>query len=72
MNLKEGTSIDLPRRARDARTAAEAADLPWMKELLEHIAAEYERAAERLAQLLEEDGAGMPAAVAIETSLFGI
>ena len=51
---------------------AEALGDPWMKELLEHIAQEYERAAERAAILSGEIASGDLAPAPSKTSLFAI
>jgi len=69
--LEERASGDLLKRAQEARKSAEAIDDRWMKELLEHIAQEYERAAERAATLSGESGTGQPPPSS-KTSLFAI
>jgi len=69
--LEERASGDLLKRAQEARKSAESIDDRWMKELLEHIAQEYERAAQRVAILSGESGAGEPPPSS-ESSLFAI
>ena len=71
MSSKKNASTDLLKRAQDARKRADAIGDPWMKELLEHVAQEYERAAERAAILAGEDVSG-PAPGTSKTSLFAI
>jgi hypothetical protein len=63
---------DLLKRAQDARKSAEAIDDAWMKELLEHVAQEYERAAERATILAREEVSENPAPGPSKTSLFAI
>jgi hypothetical protein len=72
VTLEETASGDLLKRAREARKRAEAMQAGWMKELLEHIAQEYERAAERVAILTGYNSSGNGAAPGSKTSLFAI
>jgi hypothetical protein len=72
VTLDETAYGDLLRRASEARERAEAMPAAWMKELLEHIAQEYERAAERAAILAAQIPSGKGAARGSKTSLFAI
>jgi hypothetical protein len=65
------TSENLLQRARKARELARAMNSQWMRELLEHIAQEYERTAERAA-IICANGPWQPVAASSKTSLFGI
>jgi hypothetical protein len=70
VSSKQNTANDLLKRARETRASADAIDDVWMKELMVHIAEEYERAAERITLLGSESAAGHPALE--KTSLFSI
>lgn len=72
VTLAETSSGDLLKRARDVRERAEAIEDGWMKELLEHIAQEYERASERAALLTRKQAEGEQAAAPSKTTLFAI
>jgi hypothetical protein len=67
----QNTSENLLQRARKARELAKAMNSQWMRELLEHIAQEYERAAERAA-IISANGPRQRVAASSKTSLFGI
>jgi hypothetical protein len=67
----QNTSENLLQRARKARELAKAMNSQWMRELLEHIAQEYERAAERAA-IISANRPRQRVAASSKTSLFGI
>lgn len=69
VSVSENASSDLLRKAGEARKSANAAEDHWVKELLEHIAQEYERAAHRVSTLSGEKGDDEPRP---ETSIFSI